>query len=626
MTARRVILAGLILATGVARAAGGTIRPGDHTGAFDHGGQTRTYLLHVPKQYDGLKPLPLVVMLHGGFGSGRQAARSYGWSEKADRVGFFVVYPDGIGRVPTWNAMHGCGEAYRNKVDDVGFIRQLIARLRRDLKVDTKRIYATGMSNGAMLSHRLGAEMSDVLAAIAPVAGSVGGRSLRAGPLRMPPAPKHNVAAIIFHGTKDAMVPYEGGRGSKSFMPRWDASVTESAAFWVESNRCRPRPVRQELANGKVKKETYAAGPNGVPVVLVTVVGGEHAWPGGRQTRFLKAGHPDGAISATEEIWTFFAAHPRRSPAAKIPVVDSPAAVPGPGLAARSLRVDGRSRTFLLHVPTSAGKEKPAPLVFVFHGGGGTSRRIQGYTAFDELAEKEGFFAIFPDAVDGHWNDGRKVGQFASHKDGVDDVKFVRAMLDWAQKNYAIDPKRIYATGASNGAFMSHCLANAMADRFAAFAPVIGGMAPSVAENFRPPGRASMLIMNGTADKLVPYHGGRIQTRGDRGSLVDTDKAVQLWVAHNGCTRAPKVETLPDADPKDGARVERRIYAEGKAGTEVHLYVLKGGGHHWPGQRESGAMRLPAVRRAYDRIAGPPCNDIDATRIVWNFFKTHPKK
>ena len=625
MIARRAILAGLLLASGVGQAAGAPPRPGDHTGAFDHGDRARTYVLHVPKQYDGLKPLPLVVMLHGGFGSGRQASQAYGWSEKADREGFLVVYPDGIGRVPTWNAMHGCGEAYREKVDDVGFIRKLIARLRKELKVDPKRIYATGMSNGAMLSHRLGAEMSDVLAAIAPVAGSAGGRVIRAGALRMPPAPKQPVPAILFHGTKDAMVPYEGGRGSKSFLPRWDASTAESVAFWVKHNRCRTEPVRQELANGKVRKESYAAGPGGADVVLFTVVGGEHAWPGGRPTRFLKSDHPDRAISATDEIWTFCAAHPRRTPAPTIAVVDSQATAPGPGLTARSLRVGSRNRTFLIHVPKSYDKAAPAPLVFVFHGGGGTSRRIQGYTAFDELAEKEGFFAIFPDAVDGHWNDGRKVGQFGSHKDGVDDVKFVQAILDWAKESYAIDPKRIYATGASNGAFMSHYLAHAMADRFAAFAPVIGGMAPSVAENFRPPGRASMLIMNGTADKLVPYHGGRIQTRDERGSLVDTDKAVQLWVAHNGCTAPPKIEILPDTDPKDATRVERRIYAGGRDGTEVHLYVLQGGGHHWPGERASGAMRLPAVRKTYDRIAGPPCNDIDATKVVWQFFKTHPK-
>ena len=142
--------------------------------SIKYDGRTRTYLLHIPPQYDDSKSLPLIIVLHGGGGNSENMMKKTGFNNLSDENGFIVVYPDGIGRFKnrllTWNAGHCCGYALDNNVDDVGFIRTLIEKLQENFNIDLKRIYLTGHSNGGMMTYRLGAELSDILAAVAPVA------------------------------------------------------------------------------------------------------------------------------------------------------------------------------------------------------------------------------------------------------------------------------------------------------------------------------------------------------------------------------------------------------------------------------------------------------------------------
>lgn len=235
---------------------GDPLASGDHDLTLDHDGQTREYKLHVPPQYDRCARLPLVFMLHGGFGSSENAAEDYGWNEKADAEGFFVCYPDGTGTIQTWNAMHCCGYARRNDVDDVGFIAALIDEVTRFARIDSHRIYATGMSNGAMLSHRLGAERPDLFAAIAPVAGAVGGQENTDAPFVFPPNPASPVPIIIFHGTADTHVLYDGGETQAGVGDRVDVSVAESADFWVQANGCDSIPTR--TISGNIIRDRWA--------------------------------------------------------------------------------------------------------------------------------------------------------------------------------------------------------------------------------------------------------------------------------------------------------------------------------------------------------------------------------
>ncbi|HYG77531.1 MAG TPA: PHB depolymerase family esterase [Planctomycetota bacterium] len=286
----------------------GTLKPGSHELSFQHGGLERTYLLHIPPQHDGTKLLPLVMFFHGGMGTAKHAEGAYGWSEKADKEGFLVVYGNGTGRFQTWNAMHGCGSAFKNNVDDIGYVKTLLQELTTKINVDTRRIYATGMSNGAMLTHRLAAEMSDVFAAAAPVAGSIGGKENAGATEKQIPEPKNPVPMMIIHGKEDKNVRYEGGETSAGVEKgRIDLSVADAAAFWKKANRCTDAPKKETSKDGLIIQELYPS-EAGADVLLVTIMDGGHAWPGSKKARrFLGGSASD--FSATDAAWEFFKKH-----------------------------------------------------------------------------------------------------------------------------------------------------------------------------------------------------------------------------------------------------------------------------------------------------------------------------
>jgi len=272
------------------------------------GGVKRTYLLHLPAGRASASGLPLVVVYHGGGGNGRNAARMSGMDAKADRAGFVVAYPNGTGpalanALLTWNAWLCCGTALDRRADDVGFTRAMVEAIARDQGIDRRRVYATGMSNGAMMAYRVACEAADVFAAIAPVAGAQDTDDCR------PSAP---VSVIAFHGTADHHVKYDGGAPDVSLdrHPRADKSVATTIAFWAWRDRCATPPARSR--NGHVLHETYTCESPRTGVELYAIDGQGHAWPGG--TAGLRAGNvdlPTSEISATDLMWDFFARHPK---------------------------------------------------------------------------------------------------------------------------------------------------------------------------------------------------------------------------------------------------------------------------------------------------------------------------
>ncbi len=272
--------------------------------SFRHGGRDRSWLVHQPPSYNSGKSWPVVLVFHGGGGNGEQMAGMTGFSRKADREGFLAVYPDGTGRWQnrflTWNAGNCCAYAYENRIDDVGLIRALIARLKRDFTVDEHRGFATGISNGAMMSYRLACEISDQIAAIGPVAGA---QNIDCRPTRP-------VSVIVLHGTADLHVLYNGGaplRMADVRNPRIDRPVSEAVSFWVKYDRCRANPSREKI--GKVAGESYECCAAGTAVTLYTLQGEGHTWPGGTKWAFW-ADEPSREISATDVIWEFFKNHP----------------------------------------------------------------------------------------------------------------------------------------------------------------------------------------------------------------------------------------------------------------------------------------------------------------------------
>jgi len=306
-----------------------TLRNSFHFMMFD--GRIRSYLLHIPSSYDGSNPVPVVIALHGHPGGWFDLKVSTDLDKKSDEEGFIVVYPTGhlapllerflffintllptfhlLGHI--WNCWDYCD------IDDVGFIRALINHLDSTLNINSSRIYITGISGGGLMAYRLGSDLSDIVAAIAPIAGAIGGIWYTESTLYVIPKPTHPMSVIVFHGLQDRNLPYEGGWVNGT-LRLWNTnikvdintnflSVNESVSFWVEHNNCNPIPKIETSPSGNIITQTYANGTNGSEVVLYTVVNGGHEWFGGPEAFW-----PPCEISATDLMWEFFEQHPKQ--------------------------------------------------------------------------------------------------------------------------------------------------------------------------------------------------------------------------------------------------------------------------------------------------------------------------
>jgi polyhydroxybutyrate depolymerase len=280
------------------------------------------------------------------------------------------------------------------------------------------------------------------------------------------------------------------------------------------------------------------------------------------------------------------------------------------------LTVGALTREYLLHVPADLAKDTAVPLVFVFHGGNGQAFGTMNLTKLNDVADREKFLVVYPQGIGRSWNDGRITQVSQAHRDNVDDLAFFDALLAEISKTHRVDAKRIFATGISNGGIFSHYLAANRAEKVAAIAPVVGGIAVPFNEKFKPAHPVSVLIIQGANDPLVPYDGGKI-AGGDgkeRGSVIATTETIKMWVAANGCAPAAGPLLLPDKDPKDECHTEVTQWKGGRGGSEVWLYLVQGGGHTWPG----GIQYLPQL------LIGKVTHDFGSADI-WEFFKTHPK-
>ncbi|MGA7561972.1 MAG: PHB depolymerase family esterase [Desulfobaccales bacterium] len=274
--------------------------PGDHQGELRVDNLRRQYRLHLPQSYDSRQPAPLVLAFHGRLGTGKHMEKLTGLSNLADQRGFMVAYPNGVGR--SWNAGHGTGKAEATGVDDVKFAALLIDSLGQTLNLDRRRVYATGFSNGAVFAHRLACELSEKIAAIAAVAGTVApliGRSCH---------PSRPVAVLQIHGTADPFVPWEGGRTQGGGFVE---SVAATIAGWVARAGCATQPQVSDIGGGVIC-ESYRPGAQAPMVILCRVEGGGHTWPGGYQYLPEKViGVTNRSWDASQAIWDFFLEHPR---------------------------------------------------------------------------------------------------------------------------------------------------------------------------------------------------------------------------------------------------------------------------------------------------------------------------
>jgi polyhydroxybutyrate depolymerase len=300
----------LLLLISLALGAADPLAPGDRTRTLQVDGRTRSYLVHVPPKYNPKQPTPVLLAFHGGGSNAEQMVRFCGLNETADKEGFILVYPSGTGRFEkmlTWNGGNCCGYAQWNKVDDVAFARALLDDLAKVANVDPKRVYATGMSNGAIMCYLLASELSGRIAAIAPVSGPMGTEKC---------GPKRPVSVIHFHGSDDQHAPFKGGKGAKSLAQIEFYSVEHSIRAWVRANGCPETPVVTDLPDKAddgmtVQRKTYGPGKDGAEVVLFVINGGGHTWPG-RDPLVRLLGKSTKDISANGLMWEFFKRHPMK--------------------------------------------------------------------------------------------------------------------------------------------------------------------------------------------------------------------------------------------------------------------------------------------------------------------------
>lgn len=285
--------------------------------------------------------------------------------------------------------------------------------------------------------------------------------------------------------------------------------------------------------------------------------------------------------------------------------------------AAETIDIGGVTRTYI----TQLADVRPAPLVIVLHGNTQSGVDMQMRTGWSQVGRREHFGLIFPDGLNRAWADFRPDTKRAGRvpPKGTDDIAFIVRLIEKYIASGAADPKRIYVTGVSNGGAMTMTLACARADLFAAAASVIIELTDDSAAACHPAQAVPMLMMNGTADPLIPFQGGKGNSRFAVEGFWSATRTLAFWRKVNGCeTQDGTVTDLEDRDRTDLSTVTR-IESRCPPARDVVLYRINGGGHRMPGH-ESDA-RFPRIATA---LLGPQNHDIDGAETIWAFFKRFP--
>ena len=264
------------------------VRDQAQQGSLNHQGRDRSYRLYVPKSASSDKPLPLIVALHGGWGTGELMAEQTGLDEAAARRGFAVVYPDGVSRA--WNAGSCCGKPMEQKIDDVGFIEKLVDTLGDTACIDGDRVYGTGFSNGAMMTHRIACDAPKLFDAIAPVAG---------GPMIEGCPGAAAIPALLMVGKQDERIPWQGGMFKESFRP----SIADQVKVLAKRNRCDDNVAKSAALGGGCEKRSGCS-QGAVQWCVLDGVG--HQWPGGKTYFKALLGPNRSDFDATATILNFF--------------------------------------------------------------------------------------------------------------------------------------------------------------------------------------------------------------------------------------------------------------------------------------------------------------------------------
>jgi polyhydroxybutyrate depolymerase len=269
----------------------------------------------------------------------------------------------------------------------------------------------------------------------------------------------------------------------------------------------------------------------------------------------------------------------------------------------------GRDRTYRVYSPPRLNA--PSSLLFALHGGGGNGAGMEQLLTgrLNRLADANNFIVVYPDGIGRGWNDGRHDLRARAATDDVDDIGFLKAVIDAVDRDHHVDRRRVYATGMSNGGMMSYRLACDASDVFAAVAPVAATMSVELAARCTPLSPIPIAIVSGTSDPIMPWAGGAIQILfSQRGQVIPVDESFRRWSSMDQCGAASAGPTI-DRQPDDGTQVIVHDATHCAGGIAVRLYEVRGGGHTWPG----GSPYLT------ERLVGKVSREIDASTEIWEF-------
>ncbi len=280
-----------------------------------------------------------------------------------------------------------------------------------------------------------------------------------------------------------------------------------------------------------------------------------------------------------------------------------------------AMEVNGFERSYSVYEPVSRqGDIDKYPLIIALHEGGGSGKALVRMTQghFNRIADRDGAYVVYPEAIRRYWNEGRNLPLSYAHRNDVDDVEFIRSLIEQLSEKYPIDKARVFVTGMANGGMMAYKLACALPDLITAIAPVNASMPKDIANECAGARGPGLLVMNGTEDPRMPYEGGMITVLDtEQGEVFSTQETINFWLHNNGCPMHSKKNMIPDRDRHDDTTVTVYAYSGCETGARVMLYRVEGGGHTWPGGRQS--LKGDEVGRT--------SKDINACEEIWDFFK-----
>lgn len=280
----------------------------------------------------------------------------------------------------------------------------------------------------------------------------------------------------------------------------------------------------------------------------------------------------------------------------------------GQTLVIDSILHNNLTRYYGYFLPTGYNSNQDYPLVFVLHGGSGTALGTVGFTLMHDVGDTANFITVYPQAYAPSGNGFSWAAGNGTPGDNmnIDDVDFFDKLIDSINTDLSIDLNRVYATGLSNGGFMCQRLACEKSDKITAVASLTSYIDIAQMQTCQPAREIPMMIINGTADPIIPYNG-------IPGATLSTDSVVAWWANLTGCNPTPTATNLPDSDTTDNSTVTLFEYIDCECDNQVRLYRVNGGGHTWPG------VEIPS----YEIIAGETNEDIFASAEIWDFFKAH---